>query len=84
MTVKVYGAYREIRSSAESSMERNRQLEDNIRSIQDLKASLASTSAPRTTTDPVSKLTTASISKANELLELLEYVRASGKKMEKM
>ncbi|KAI3319833.1 hypothetical protein HD806DRAFT_508078 [Xylariaceae sp. AK1471] len=80
-TVKVYSAYQEIRNNAESSTERNKQLENNIQSAEDLKASLPSTSAPHAATDPISKLTATSTSKAEKLLKLLKYVRGSGEKI---
>ncbi|KAI8955415.1 hypothetical protein F4801DRAFT_326808 [Xylaria longipes] len=78
--VKAYNAFREIRSSAESSTERNKKLEDNIRAAQNLRSSLMpAVSASQGTTDPVTELTARCASKADELLDLLEYVRGSGK-----
>ncbi|KAI1129209.1 hypothetical protein F5Y10DRAFT_291294 [Nemania abortiva] len=77
-SIKAYNAFQEIRSSNESVTERNKQLEDNIRSAQSLRGSLPSASAPQGAIDPVSKLTTKCTLKADELLKLLKYVRGSG------
>ncbi|KAI1738250.1 hypothetical protein F4680DRAFT_450330 [Xylaria scruposa] len=78
-SIKAYSAFQEIRSSAESSTERNKQLEDNIRAAQNLRGSLISASTSQGTTDPVTELTARCASKADELLSLLEYVRGFGK-----
>ncbi|KAI0467403.1 hypothetical protein F4859DRAFT_525306, partial [Xylaria cf. heliscus] len=77
-SAKAYNAFQEIRSSAESSTERNKQLEDNIRAAQNLRDSFMPVSAPQGTTDPVSELAAKCASKADELLKLLEYIRGSG------
>ncbi|TRX89796.1 hypothetical protein FHL15_009386 [Xylaria flabelliformis] len=79
IAVKAYTAFQEIRSSAESSTERNKQLEDNIRAAKNLRSSLISASTSQRTADPVTELTTRCASKSDELLTLLEYVRGSGK-----
>ncbi|KAI0188496.1 hypothetical protein EV127DRAFT_471231 [Xylaria flabelliformis] len=78
-SIKAYNAFQEIRSSVESSTERNKQLEDNIRAAQNLRGSLTSASTPQGAADPVTVLTARCASKADELLNLLEYVRGSGK-----
>ncbi|KAI1172834.1 hypothetical protein F4777DRAFT_581506 [Nemania sp. FL0916] len=82
--VKAYKAFQEIRSNAGSTTERNKRLErsiraaqTNLRDIQVLRASLTSSSTSRGINSPVPELTTSLISKAGEILSLLEYVRGS-------
>ncbi|KAI0394483.1 hypothetical protein F5Y17DRAFT_249235 [Xylariaceae sp. FL0594] len=77
-SLKAYGAFQEISSSAEGSMERNRQLEDNIRAAQDLEDILRALPALRGIADPVAMLTTKCNSQASDLLAMLEYVRGYG------
>ncbi|KAI0803576.1 hypothetical protein GGR55DRAFT_682493 [Xylaria sp. FL0064] len=79
-SVKAYNTFQEIKSNPTLSTEQNKQLEDNIRSVQSLRASLA-ISAPPGTTDPVFELTDKCTSKAERLLTLLQYVRGSGEKI---
>ncbi|KAI0859053.1 hypothetical protein F4860DRAFT_484357 [Xylaria cubensis] len=74
-SIKAYSAFQEIRSSVESSTERNKQLEDNIRAAKDLRGSLISASISH---DPMTELAKRCDSKASELLDLLVYVRGVG------
>ncbi|KAI0509599.1 hypothetical protein F5B22DRAFT_616171 [Xylaria bambusicola] len=78
-SIKVYNTFQEIRGSSILTTKHNEQLEDNIRSVQSLRSSLKSACTPQGANDPVSKLSDQCISKADELLKLLEYIRGSGK-----
>ncbi|KAI0868976.1 hypothetical protein GGS24DRAFT_182436 [Hypoxylon argillaceum] len=75
VAIKAYNTFQEIQKSAKSATEENKQLEDNIRLAQSLRASLRSAAAPPGSIDPVSKLTAKCTQTTDELLNLLEYVR---------
>ncbi|KAK5630520.1 hypothetical protein RRF57_006235 [Xylaria bambusicola] len=79
IAVKAYDAFQQIRENADSSTERNKQLEDNTRAARDLSVNLSSPSTSQATIDPVTQLSMNCARKAEELLELLEYVRGNGK-----
>lgn len=78
IAVKAYNTYQEISSSAASSTERNRQLEDNIRAARNVRPSLPAPFDSQGSTGPASELRARFASKADELLALLEYVRGLG------
>ncbi|KAI0397954.1 hypothetical protein F5Y17DRAFT_255657 [Xylariaceae sp. FL0594] len=79
---KAYRTFQEIKDSSSSSTERNRQLEDNVRSTQILRDGLKCTSTPPDAdADPVYAVVKRCTSKAEELLALLLHVRGSGNKI---
>ncbi|KAI1110714.1 hypothetical protein F5Y14DRAFT_428124 [Nemania sp. NC0429] len=82
-SVKAYNAYKEICDSSWSSTARNKQLEDNIRAARGLWPSIAASNSQRST-DPVSELRARCASKADKLLEVLEYVRGQRKKINRL
>ncbi|KAI0393083.1 hypothetical protein F5Y17DRAFT_324662 [Xylariaceae sp. FL0594] len=75
-SVKAYSAFQQIRSSVTSATKQNEQLEQNINDANKLRAQLwPAPQSQNSPDDPVLRVTDRCVSKANELMALLKYVR---------